>query len=63
VTEAAGAPTTIRPIAGLVGLVALGPWSVNQTLPSEPDQIPPGRLPAFRPALYWVIACVVGFIT
>jgi hypothetical protein len=38
-------------------------WSVNQTLPSEPDQIPPGALPAFRPLVNVVIACVVGFIT
>ena len=43
VTTAARAAAPIRPIA------LIAPWSVNQTLPSAPDQIPPGRLPAFRP--------------
>ena len=56
VTDAAGAPVTARPIA------LIAPWSVNQTLPSEPVQIPPGRLPAFKPAVYCVITCVVGLI-
>ena len=55
-TEAAGAPTPIRPIA------LIAPWSVNQTLPSEPVPIPPGRLPALRPLLNSVIAWVVGLI-
>src|SRR5713101_7667169 len=31
-------------------------------LPSGPGPIPPGRLPAFRPFEYSVIACVVGLI-
>ena len=35
---------------------------MNQTLPSEPVPIPPGRLPGLRPPLYKVIACVAGSI-
>ena len=58
--EAAGAPTPIRPTA-LVDPAAMA-WSVNQTLPSEPVPIPPGRLPALSPLLYIAIACVAGSI-
>jgi hypothetical protein len=56
VTDAAGAPVPIWPIALMV------PWSVNQMLPSGPAAIPPGLLPAFRPVLNSVIAWVVGLI-